>query len=274
MKNIAAAFEHLEDTLTGMHERHNLAGEDFLPIAVQVKALFEQIEAIETVNAQISQVRGIVTVEPSRVPHTPGVEQLPFVQRWQSFAAEIATRQGNAVEVTYKGIDITSLPTALHDAVIAVINQFIRNAVAHGIEPPEERRGRGKPETGRLAIYVTQRDDSGVDLSFRDDGRGISIEQVRKTAIGRGRLTPEEAAAWGSRRIIALIFEPGMSTRQTIDGDAGRGAGLDAVRDIIVRMGGSVRIGTTENEYCHFRVSLAPHTVGPTPDATPEETAT
>lgn len=258
LKNIAASFERLEDTLTGMHERHNLTGEDFLPIAVQVKTLYEQIEAIELLIAQISQARGIVTIEPPRMPQDPGTDQLPFVHRWRNFAAEIATRQGNAVEVAYNGVDIASLPTPLQDAVNTLVNQFIRNAVVHGIESAEERKRLNKPAAGCLSIYISRRDDGGIDLGFRDDGRGISIERIRQAAIDKGRLTPEAAAALEPRRIIGLIFEPGMSTRQAVDGDAGRGAGLDAVRDIVSSMGGNIRIGTTVNEYCHFRISLSP----------------
>lgn len=269
LKNIAAAFEHLEDTLTGMHERHNLTGEDFLPIAVQVKALYEQIGAIEQLIAQISQARGIVTIESPRMPQDPGAEQLPFVQRWRNFANEIATRQGNAVEVAYNGLDIAGLPTPLQDAVNTLVNQFIRNAVVHGIESADERKHLNKPVAGRLSIYISRRDDGGIDLGFRDDGRGISVERIRQAAIDKGRLTAEEAAALEPRRVIGLIFEPGMSTRQAVDGDAGRGAGLDAVRDIVTRMGGNIRIGTTVNEYCHFRISLSP----PAPSDTSEGAA-
>lgn len=257
LKNLATAFERLEDTLTGMHERHDLTGEDFLPVAVQVKGLYEQIETIEALIAQISQARGIVTVEPAREQHPLGTGQLPFVQRWRNFANEIAARQGNLVEVSYDGIDIDTLPPALHDGVNTIVNQFIRNAVAHGIEPPDDRKRLNKPAAGRISIYISQRGDGGIDLGFRDDGRGISVEQVRQAAIARGRLTPEEAAAWEPRRIIGLIFEPGMSTRSASDGDAGRGAGLDAVREIVTRLGGNIRLGTTVNEYCHFRIGLA-----------------
>ncbi len=267
LKNIAAAFERLEGSLTGMHERHNLTGEDFLPIAVQVKGLYEQIEAIEALVTQISQVRGIVTVEPQRELHSPGAAQLPFVQRWRSFAGEIAARQGNVVELSYDGIDIGTLPTALHDAVNTIVNQFIRNAVAHGIESPAERRRLNKPEAGRLAVYIARREDGGIDVSFRDDGRGISVERIRQSAVAKGRLSAEEAASWEPRRIIGLIFESGMSTRQTADGDAGRGAGLDTVREIVARMGGNIRIGTTENEYCHFRVGFAAPASPPTPNS-------
>lgn len=261
MKNLAASFESLEDLLGGMRERRDLTGEDFLPVTVQVKALFEQLDAIESAVARVSQVRGIVTVEAPRPQTDAGAGQLPFVQQWQAFAAEIATRQGNVAEVTYKGVDITKLPPALHGAVTTMINQFIRNAVAHGIESPAERQQRGKSEAGRLSIYVSQRDDNGVDLSFRDDGRGIAVENIRQAAIARGRLSAAEAASWDQRRLISLIFEPGMSTRTTADGDAGRGAGLDAVRDLVARMGGNIRIGTTPHEYCHFRISLASHVI-------------
>lgn len=274
LKNIAAAFERLEDTLTGMHERHNLTGEDFLPIAVQVKGLYEQIEAIDALITQISQVRGIVTVEPPRELHSPGATQLPFVQRWRSFAGEIAARQGNVVELSYDGIDISTLPTALHDTVNTIVNQFIRNAVAHGIEPPAERIRLNKPEAGRLAIYISHREDGGIDLGFRDDGRGISVEHIRQSAVEKGRLTAEEAASWEPRRIIGLIFESGMSTRRAIDGDAGRGAGLDAVREIVARMGGNIRIGTTVNEYCHFRISFAAPATPSTPGPAAEGPAT
>ena len=200
------------------------------------------------------------------MPLETGTDQLPFVQRWRNFATEIATRQGNTVEITYSGVDLGTLPPTLQDAVTTLVNQFIRNAVVHGIEAPEERLRLNKPAAGRLSVYLSLRDDGGIDLGFRDDGRGISVERIRQAAIDKGRLTPESAAALEPRRIISLIFEPGMSTRQKVDGDAGRGAGLDAVRDIVTRMGGNIRLGTTVNEYCHFRISLAP----PPPDSPPE----
>jgi len=272
LKNIAAAFERLEDTLTGMHEHHDLTGEDFLPVAVQVKSLYEQIEAIEALFAQISQARGVVAVEAPHEPHDRDVAQRPFVQRWRSFANEIAARQGNAVELGYSGPDLATLPEALQDAVTTLVNQFIRNAVVHGIEPAADRKRLGKPETGQLSIFLSRRADGGVDLGFRDDGRGISVERIRQVAVQKGRLSTEEAVAWEPRRIIGLIFEPGMSTRSAADGDAGRGAGLDAVREIVMRLGGSIRLGTTVNEYCHFRVALG-LPAAPASSATAEDAA-
>ncbi|MBS3936138.1 MAG: Hpt domain-containing protein [Sulfuritalea sp.] len=262
LKNMAAAFERLEGTLTGMHENHSLTGEDFLPVTVQVKSIYEQLDAIESVFAQIGQARVSVSLEPHRVGHDPATAQQPFVQRWNDFAQEIAVRHGNTVELNYCGPDLAVLPDALQDAVNTIVNQFIRNAVVHGIEPAEDRKRLGKPATGRLTIHLAQREDGGVDLSFRDDGRGISVEHVRQVALEKGRLSAEEAATWDPRRIIGLIFEPSVSTRATADGDAGRGVGLDAVREVVARLGGSIRLGTTANEYCRFRVGLGAPAMG------------
>lgn len=258
LQSLTATLEKLESTLTAMHESHQLAGEDFLPVAVQVKTLYEQIDALETLLNQISQARSIITIEPARPPQSVTGQQSSVVERWRRFAEDIAHRQHKRVELSYAGPDPSQLPVALQDTVNTLINQFIRNAIVHGIESPEERQRLGKPASGQLSIHLTLREDGGLELGFRDDGRGISLDEVRQAAIARGLLSPEAAAALDARRLLALIFKPGMSTRATADGDAGRGAGLDAVRELVAQHHGSIRLGTTPNEYCHFRVTLAP----------------
>ena len=258
MTSLADAFHRVEDVLSGMRERPALSGENFLPVTVMVKELFERVSLIESAVARISQVRGITTVEAPRPQHDPATGQLPFVQQWNAFARQLAERHGNAAEVTYTGIDIGTLPAPVTGALNTIVNQFIRNAIVHGIEPGPDRQKLGKSAAGRLSVYVSQREDGVIDLSFRDDGRGISVDRIRRAAVARGRLTEEEAATWDARRIVGLIFEPGISTADKEDADAGRGAGLDAVKDLVARMGGQIRIGSSPNEYCHFRVSLTP----------------
>ena len=95
-----------------------------------------------------------------------------------------------------------------------------------------------------------------VELSFRDDGRGINPESIREALIRSGRLSADEAKALSTRHLTLQIFEPGLSTQKEINEDAGRGVGLDSVKDMIAKMGGRIRIGTTRGEYCHFRVQL------------------
>lgn len=259
LASLSASFHELENALGGMRGRADVSGEDFLPITVQLKSLFEQLESVGAAVNRIAQMRGVVTVDPPR-PKADAAQAAAEVPRvvgqWQTFAGQIAARQQRSVELTYNGVDLGKLAPPLQDAINSIVTQFVRNAVVHGIEPATERRERGKPEAGRISVYVSQRDDGGAELSFRDDGQGLSIARLREAAVRSGKLTAEEAAALDQRRIASLIFEPGISTRDGVDEDAGRGAGLDTVKDLITRLGGTIRIGSTPGEYCHFRVSL------------------
>lgn len=256
LASLAAPFHQLEDVLGTLRGRANVSGEDFLPITVHLKALFEQLEIVGNAVTRIAQMRGVVTVEPPRPKIEPASAPQRVVGQWQAFARQIAERQQRQVDLSYSGIDMQKLAPVLQDSINSIVTQFVRNSVVHGIEPAADRRARGKPEAGRIAVYVSQRDDGGADLSFRDDGQGLSIAKLREAAVRSGKLTAEEAERLDQRRIAALIFEPGISTREEADEDAGRGAGLDAVKDMITRLGGTVRIGSTPGEYCHFRISL------------------
>lgn len=254
LESMAQSFHAFEDTLRTLREHKNLAGEDLLPVAVRVKLLYAEIDAINNAVNRMAQIRGVVTVDPSKPVSDPTLEDQYFVKQWKSFAEKLALRHGKRAELTYQGADLTALAPVLRDAITSIVNQFIRNAIAHGIESPAERAKRGKPEAGRISVFASDGGASGVELSFRDDGHGISSNALRDTAIRTGRLSAEEADKADLRTLIPLIFEPGFSTNQTPNEDAGRGVGLDAVKDLVKQLGGHVRIGTTQGEYCHFRI--------------------
>jgi two-component system, chemotaxis family, sensor kinase CheA len=256
LETLAQSLHSFENMLDDLRNRSSASNEDLLPVTVRVKSLYAQVAAIQETLARIAQVRGVVSVEPSQPANDPAVAALPFVRQWRNFAQQVAERNGKSAELSYQGVDITSLDTTLSEAINTIVNQFVRNAVAHGIESPAERKLRGKPEAGRISVYVSDQGDGNIELSFRDDGAGINPEHVRAAALRSGRLDAASAKTADNRKIVSLIFEPGVSTRETADEDAGRGVGLDAVKDLVTRMGGRVRIGTTAGEYCHFRVQL------------------
>lgn len=259
MNGLAEMFHQTENLLVEMREHPSLTGENFLPVTVKLKELFEHVGQIESAVERISQMRGITTVEAPRPASVPDATQLPFVAQWVAFANSVAARHDSQVELVYSGVDIRTLPESVQTPLQSIVNQFIRNAVAHGIEPAVDREKLGKSPAGRLAVYISQREDGGVDLSFRDDGRGISVEAIRRAAVAKGRLTEEEASTWDQRRIVSLIFEGGLSTAEQANEDAGRGVGLDAVKDLVAKLSGRIRIGSAPNQYCHFRISLAPN---------------
>ncbi|MBE9608561.1 Cache 3/Cache 2 fusion domain-containing protein [Chitinilyticum piscinae] len=256
LDEVVKDIHEIESAFQCLQEQPERKGESLLPVTVRMKQLFVDLGSIREICAQLSQYGAAVAVEPSRHEGDPRSGLHPLVRQWRAFTQQLAQKQHKFADLSYRGMSPDALAAPLREAVNSMVNQFIRNALVHGVEMPAERRVRGKDETAHLSVYLSDLGDGTVELSFRDDGRGILLDELRQAAIRAGRLAAEEAAALDSRQLTMLIFESGFSTRKKADEDAGRGVGLDAVKDMIVRLGGRIRVGTTAGEYCHFRVRL------------------
>jgi two-component system chemotaxis sensor kinase CheA len=156
-------------------------------------------------------------------------------------------------------VDLEKITKAMRETIDTIVTQFIRNAVAHGLETPQERAHQGKQEQGAIAVYLSEAGDGALELSFRDDGAGINVEKLREAAVRIGALNAEKARVADVRQLTELIFKPGFSTHESVDEDAGRGVGLDVVRDLVARVRGRIHIGTAPGKYCHFRVQIPSH---------------
>jgi two-component system, chemotaxis family, sensor kinase CheA len=121
------------------------------------------------------------------------------------------------------------------------LTHIVRNALDHGIEPPEERLRLGKPETGWLRIGARQSGNQ-ILIEIADDGRGIDPDKVLARAIANGLVSVEQGTALSWDRKLALVFEPGLSTAAKVTGISGRGVGMDVVRANIERIGGKIEI--------------------------------
>jgi two-component system chemotaxis sensor kinase CheA len=115
----------------------------------------------------------------------------------------------------------------------------VRNAVAHGVEHPQERLAAKKPVQGRVELRVERR---GTRVAFlcRDDGRGIDVEAVRRVAISRGLVAPSDAVSLGLEEAVEIIMKGGVTTTGAVDEVSGRGIGLDVVRETAARLNGNV----------------------------------
>ena len=145
------------------------------------------------------------------------------------------------------------LPVQTRGVVREALIQLIRNSMAHGIEAPEERAERGKSREGEIALSL-QAGAREVTIVLRDDGRGLDLERLRATARGLGRWTEAEMNAWTASDVAGLIFVPGLSTARETDGDAGRGVGMDLVRERVRGAGGRLEVRFAPGRYCEFRM--------------------
>jgi two-component system chemotaxis sensor kinase CheA len=135
----------------------------------------------------------------------------------------------------------TELDKSLLEAIKDPLTHAVRNALDHGIEPPDVRQAAGKNPDGMLKLRASH-EGSHVIIEVCDDGAGIAVEKVRQKAIERGLITPERAALLGERELLQLIFLPGFSTAAAVTNVSGRGVGMDVVRTNVEKIGGKVEI--------------------------------
>ncbi|ADU52179.1 CheA signal transduction histidine kinase [Thermaerobacter marianensis DSM 12885] len=163
-------------------------------------------------------------------------------RRFPRLVRDLALMLGKEVELELSGED-TELDRTLHQVVADPLLHLVRNALDHGIEPPDERRRAGKPAAGRLRLAAS-REGHHVLIRVEDDGRGIDPQRLRRAAVEKGLLTHERAAALTDREALDLMFLPGFSTAARVTGVSGRGVGLDVVRQRLEQAGGRVEVET------------------------------
>lgn len=139
-----------------------------------------------------------------------------------------------------------------------VFMHMFRNAMDHGIESEAERLAAGKPGKGRITLH-TERDDAMVTFTFHDDGRGLALPAIRNKALASGKLDPN--GSYSDEAIAELIFTPGLSTATEVTQVSGRGVGMDAVRQFLIKHGADVLLEFTgptyENGYRPFKMVLS-----------------
>ncbi len=174
-----------------------------------------------------------------------GLRLLPARHVFQKFprmVRDLARELGKKVRLELVGEEI-EFDKAVLQAVGEPLVHLVRNALDHGLEPPEERRKVGKPEEGLLVLRAG-REGTKVFLEVADDGAGVDLEAVREKAVERGLVAPEKALHLTPEEVLEFLFVPGFSTSPRVSAVSGRGVGLDAVRAVVRRMGGEVHLFT------------------------------
>jgi two-component system chemotaxis sensor kinase CheA len=204
-------------------------------------------ELFETLAARTGDLRRSV-MDVRLMALSSVTDRLPRVAR------DAARSEDKEVAVTVEGDGVT-LDRSVVDRIGDPLTHLVRNAVSHGIEPPAEREAVGKPPEGTVEVRARRRGDDVV-VEVRDDGRGIDVDDVRREAVERGLVGEAAAASLSRRAAFDLLFEPGFSTAEAVTGVSGRGVGMDAVRDAVSALDGSVDLKSTPGEGTTVRLEL------------------
>ncbi len=160
---------------------------------------------------------------------------------------------------TRKEIDVvvsggeTRMDKAMMEQIVDPLMHLVRNAVDHGIEPPEVRLRAGKDRRGVITLTAEQKGNNVV-IGVDDDGGGLDLERIRSLGMERGWIEP--GAPGEEKDLLKLIFQPGFSTRNEADNISGRGVGLDVVARNVARLRGLIDVRSLPGEGTRFWVTL------------------
>jgi len=174
--------------------------------------------------------------------------------KFHRIVRDAATREGKKVNLKLEGIETEIDRNILH-VISDTLIHLIRNAVGHGIEKPDVRTSKGKPEQGTVVLSASSESDTVV-ICIKDDGSGIDPQTIKRAAIEKGVISSQDAAQMSDRDLIKLIFEPGFSTAQEITAISGRGVGMDVVKKALDSIGGTIQVQSMVGEGTFFTLSL------------------
>jgi two-component system chemotaxis sensor kinase CheA len=153
---------------------------------------------------------------------------------------DMSVTLGKQIRLEMDGAE-TELDRTIIEAITDPLLHLVRNACDHGIEPPEARGRAGKPPQGRLSLRAYH-EGGQVNIEISDDGAGIDVAHLKRKAVEKGILRPEQAEKLSDREALNLIFQPGFSTAAVVTNVSGRGVGMDVVKSHIERIGGVVDV--------------------------------
>jgi two-component system chemotaxis sensor kinase CheA len=185
------------------------------------------------------------------------VRLMPFdaiCDRFQRTVRSLAKKSGKELHFELEGREI-GLDRSILEGLIEPINHMLRNAVDHGMEQSVERVAAGKPARGLVKLSAC-RDRDRVQITVRDDGRGMVPEKMIASAIRKGLISPEEAEQLSPRQALMLSCIPGFSTAREVTEISGRGVGMDAVNASIQKLGGTLAIESEPGQGTSFTLTL------------------
>ena len=214
----------------------------------QAKTLFKRARTDSqhmrvAINNLQEQVFGVRMVSASRI-----FALLPRLVRMT------ARKLGKKIDLRILGEE-TRIDSRIIEEIRDPLIHLVQNAIHHGIEPPEKRKNLGKNPTGTLTIAAAQ-EGNRILITVRDDGQGIQSERIRDRALKDGLLSHRDIKTVSEQELFELLFHPGFSTSETVDDIAGRGFGLDIVRQHVDRVQGEIDVRSHTGQGAEFVLKL------------------
>lgn len=245
-RSIRLPVELLDRVMSGVSDMV-LARNDLARRMRESRSVAELEGPFERLSGILSDVRESITrMRMNRIDQL--YQSIPRLVR------DLANELGKQVAVDFQGGDV-ELDREIMELIRDPVTHILRNAIDHGIESPAGRLRAGKRPAGSLAI-AARHSGNEVHLTIADDGRGIDTTRLTAKAVEAGLIGAAEAETLSPERRMNLIFEPGLSTADTVSEVSGRGVGMDVVRANLERIGGTIQVTSVPGERTVFQLKV------------------
>ncbi len=238
----------------------NLVGELVLvrnrlgQLAEHIDAQVSDTALVDAFNNALVQLGFVTTEMQLSVMKTRMLPVQRVFNKFPRMVRDLCREMHKEIDLIIHGEE-TELDKSVIEHIGDPLIHILRNAVDHGIEPPEERERLGKPRRGTIVLSAYQEGDHIV-IEVSDDGRGIDVQKVARKAVEKGIVKESDLAHMGDRDILNLIFMPGFSTAEKVTDVSGRGVGMDVVKTNIEKLNGVIELDTELGKGTTIKIKL------------------
>jgi two-component system chemotaxis sensor kinase CheA len=217
-----------------------LAKNRLIKINSDVEERYEGEEFLEELTQVVSIVSIVTTDLQIAVMKTRMLPVGKVFNKFPRMIRDLSRELNKKIELVIEGED-TELDKSIVEEIGDPLVHIIRNSCDHGIESPEERVAKGKPETGTVELKAYN-EGNHIVIQINDDGKGLDPNMLKQKALEKGIITEKEADSMSDKEAYGLIFRPGFSTAAQVTNVSGRGVGMDVVKTNIEKLNGIIEI--------------------------------
>jgi two-component system chemotaxis sensor kinase CheA len=246
LESFSAKVHAMESQIKKLREQEGeISFEDLLHIALELEKIMQEKDKFRTAIDKISSFR---------IGETKKQDEYVLVESLTRASNRASEDHHKKVQFVVDTIDPAAIVYGPRRVIKEVLTQLVRNAVCHGIEAPDDRLAGGKPEQGTVRLSI-KAENGKIHIKLRDDGKGLDFDRIREKAE-KMHLFQKSLGREDKNLLLQAIFMPGFSTAETEGVHAGRGIGLNLVRDRIRDVNGTIKLQTEPGKGTIFNIFI------------------
>ncbi|MDR0402833.1 MAG: hypothetical protein LBH35_04500 [Treponema sp.] len=245
LDNFGEKLHLLENEIKELRDHEDIVFEDILHVTLELEKILKEKDKFQTT---------IDKLESFKLAGSVKGDQDILVETLSRACEKAALASDKKARFVVDEIDGLVLESGPRRVIKEVLMQLVRNSVYHGIETPEDREKSGKNGEGAIRLAITRQNDQ-IHIRLSDDGKGLDFAKIRGKALDL-KLIKNEKEAEDKNLLLKAIFSPGFSTADQTDLYAGRGIGLNLVRERIRNLRGSIRLSSEPGKGTVFNIQI------------------